>query len=72
MKVNKIILLSCIVLLAFSMISLVVLADCTILAVGKDATVNGTAMITHNDDSSSAAVYGLSRKWIGRKALLEI
>ncbi len=27
---------------------------CTIVAVGKDATVNGTAMITHNDDSSVA------------------
>jgi len=27
---------------------------CTIVAVGKDASVNGTAMITHNDDSSSA------------------
>ena len=32
------------------------LADqgCTIVAVGKDASVNGTAMITHNDDSSVA------------------
>ena len=27
---------------------------CTIIAVGKDASVNGTAMITHNDDSSGA------------------
>jgi len=54
MKVNKITLLACIVLLAFSMISSLVLADCTIVAVGKDASVNGTAMITHNDDSSSA------------------
>jgi len=54
MKINKIALSACILLLAFSMISSIVLADCTIVAVGKDASVNGTAMITHNDDSSSA------------------
>ena len=27
---------------------------CTVIAVGKDATVDGSAMITHNDDSRTA------------------
>lgn len=27
---------------------------CTILAVGKDASVDGSTIVTHNDDSSSA------------------
>jgi hypothetical protein len=27
---------------------------CTIIAVGKDATVDGSTIITHNDDSSVA------------------
>ncbi|HOI35630.1 MAG TPA: C69 family dipeptidase, partial [Mesotoga infera] len=27
---------------------------CTILGVGKDAMVNGSTIITHNDDSTSA------------------
>ena len=35
---------------------------CTIIAVGKDATVDGTAIITHNDDSSVADF----RLWILR------
>ena len=27
---------------------------CTVIAVGKNATVDGSAMITHNDDSRTA------------------
>ena len=54
MKFNKLSLLSIIVLLAFSMISSTVLADCTIIGVGKGATVDGSTITTHNDDSSGA------------------
>lgn len=54
MKVNKITLLTCIVMLAFSMISSIVLANCTIIGVGTGATVDGSTITTHNDDSSGA------------------
>ena len=65
MKANKIIILTAIVIFAIAFLGTTGMADqnwdpefddlgCTIVAAGKDATVNGTAMITHNDDSSSA------------------
>ncbi|EFC90644.1 peptidase U34 dipeptidase [Dethiosulfovibrio peptidovorans DSM 11002] len=42
------------VALCLVMAMALVASACTVVAVGKNATVNGTSIITHNDDSTSA------------------
>lgn len=49
---KRVLLLTCLVV-AFALISTSVMA-CTIVGVGKDATVDGSTIVTHNDDSTSA------------------
>ncbi|PIE55030.1 MAG: peptidase C69 [Dethiosulfovibrio peptidovorans] len=47
-------LISLVVTLCFVAVFAMAASACTIVAVGKKATVNGTSIITHNDDSTSA------------------
>lgn len=49
---KRVLILTCLVV-AFALISGSVMA-CTIVGVGKDATVDGSTIVTHNDDSTSA------------------